>query len=180
MQKTTLKKDFFTRKKNVVQVESSIYPRSDLMKDDEFKIFVEQLRDGHTEQIDRQYSPAFIDVHEKDLKFESPVSIKGDIYLAGDGLILHFAIYTVAVIPCLVCNESVNVDIELGDFYHMEPLAEIKSGVFNFKDAVREAILLQTPPFAECKGSCPKREQLKKYLAEAKKKEEGYRPFADL
>lgn len=153
------------------------------MKDDHFNIYVEQLRDGQQAHVEHEFDSEFIEINEKDLFFDKKVKIKGDAYLAGDGLILHFEISAKAIIPCLICNDPVEVVIDIPDFYHMEPTEEIKTGIFNFKDVVREAILLQTPAFAECdQGKCSRRQEIQKYIANAeqKKNKEGYHPFADL
>ena len=55
---------------------------------------------------------------------------------------------------------------------------------YNFKNLLRETILLEVPSFAECEGgSCPKRKEYNKYLKESsneQSEDEGYQPFADL
>lgn len=155
--------------------------------DERFKIYVEQLRGGHVETLSESFSPEFLDVHEKDLKFIDPVFIKGEAYLAEDILVLHVDISTLAVIPCSICNEPVKVNIAIRGSYQAIPLEEVKGGIYNFQHVIREMILLETPVLAECGGgNCPQRNQLEKYLkqqsnAPAKsREEEGYRPFADL
>ncbi len=155
--------------------------------DDAFRIYVEQLRDGHIEDIHEKFSPEFLDVNEKELSFEDEVSVEGKAYLAEDVLILSFAVATLAKMPCAVCNRPVKTPVEIKDFYHAEPLEEIKTGVFNFKEVLREMILLDTPRFAECEqGNCPSRKEIAKYLKKPsaedenpENEEEGYHPFAD-
>ncbi|WP_068470005.1 YceD family protein [Candidatus Protochlamydia phocaeensis] len=153
--------------------------------DDAFKIYVDQLRDGQEKKIKESLSPDFLDVHETDLGFKKNVELEGVSYLADQELILHWNIQAEALIPCSICNEMVPVDIKIRDFYHSEPLADIKGAVFNFKDLLRETILLEIPAFAECnQGNCPKRQEVAKYLKEPtqdqSEDEEGYQPFADL
>lgn len=152
--------------------------------EDAFKIFVEQLREGHVEKIDEEFSPDFLDIHEENLVFGEPVIVKGKAYLAEENLILHLEIDTYAKLPCTICNESVSLPISLHNFYHSEPLKEIKGAVFNMKTILREGILLETPKFAEChEGNCPKRKELEKYFKKTSEKEQesdGYRPFDHL
>lgn len=151
------------------------------MTDANFKIHLEQLRDGHTARIDEKFDPAFLDVNESELTFKKPVTVVGDAYIAGDALVLQLFITAYAMQPCSVCNEPVEVEIRLEKVYHTEQLADIKGGIFNFKDMLREAILLEVPAFAECnQGNCRKRKELQKYLKEQKETEEGYHPFANL
>jgi uncharacterized metal-binding protein YceD (DUF177 family) len=154
--------------------------------DDRFKIYVEQLRHGHVEKLDESFSPEFLDVNDSDLVFAELVTVSGEAYLADDILILHLDIGTMARIPCAVCNAPVDVPIEIKGAYHAVPLEEVKGSIFNFKELLRETILLEVPQLAECEqGKCPKREEIRRYLVDPKKDskqnpEEGYHPFADL
>lgn len=155
--------------------------------EDAFKIYVEQLREGHLEKIEETFPPTFIEVNEEDLSFVDPVTVTGEAYLAENELVLHFDISTMATIPCLICSSPVKEPIEIEGFYHSIPLGEIKGAVYNFKELLRESILLETPARAECnKGKCPQRQTLKKYLKEESPKkadndiQDGYKPFADL
>lgn len=154
--------------------------------EDVFKIFVEQLRDGHIEKISEDFSPESLELKDKEFEFKKPISVSGDAYLANDSLVLNLTINAEVEIPCTICNQPVEEAIALNHFYHVEPLDEIKSGVYNFREVLREDILLNTPQFAECGGNCPRREEVKKYLkpavksAKEQEEQEGYQPFADL
>ncbi len=149
--------------------------------DDRFKIFVEQLRDGHIEQIQETYPSDFLDIHEKELAFIGKVVVDGEAYLANEDLILNLNISASAKLPCSICNNEVVSEIQIFHFYHSEPLAEIKGGVYNMQNILRETILLETPAFAECnQGKCPRRNDISNYLVQQNKKdleEEGYQPF---
>ena len=151
--------------------------------DNFFKIYVEQLRDGHKEKIHESFAPDFMDVKEKELRFVSPIEVDGEAYLAEQMLILHFKVLAKAEMPCSICNEFAEVVIDIPDFYHAVPMESIKSGIFDFKEILRENILLETPAFAEHQGYCPKRKEIEKYLKNEKNdphQEEGYQPFANL
>lgn len=149
-----------------------------------FNIYVEQLRHGNQIAINESVSPDFLDVKEKDLSFTGKVKVQGETYLAVDTVVIHLKLTAHCIIPCAICNESVPVEIYIDNFYHAQPLAEIKGGIYNFRDDIREAILLEVPPFTECNsGKCLKRKEIEKYLATPEKgnsQEEGYHPFADL
>lgn len=154
--------------------------------DDFFKIFVEQLRDGHTESVTESFDPAFIEVEEKELSFQDKVDFKGLAYLADDTLVLKFDASTKATLLCAVCNQPVKADVTIKDFYYAIPLEEIKGAIYNFKDLLRETILLEIPAFAECEGKCPRRKEIAQYLKKPPATEsgketdnEGYQPFAD-
>ena len=148
-----------------------------------FKIFVEQLRDGHSEKISENVSPEFLHVNETDLVFQKDVAIKGEAYLADESLVLHLNVATEAILPCSICNEKTAVKVKIDNFYHAEPLSEIKSGIYNFSDALRTEILVEVPPYVEChNGNCPKRIEFEKYMKKSEDgdSQDGYRPFAEL
>lgn len=148
---------------------------------EKFKIFLEQLKSGETEKVDIACSSDFLDVNEENLHFEDLVNVTGEIYLADEELILHLNISAKAVIPCVICNEPVKVEIEIVGFYHVEPIAEIRTGSFSFQDVLREAVLLEVPQFAECGGNCPQRKQVDKFLKKPQApNDQGYQPFADI
>lgn len=148
-----------------------------------FKIFVDRLKKEHSVSIHEVVSPDFLDVKEEELYFQNQVKVDGEAYLADDELVLHLSAEAEAVIPCAICNESVNTLVILDDVYHAEPIKNIKSGVFDYQDLLRESLLLETPEFVECKGNCPKRKTFQKYLKETSDQDgqtEGYKPFSDL
>lgn len=160
--------------------------------DDIFKIYVDQLRNGHVEEISEVCPPDFLEINENELHFIAPVRFTGEAYLADINLVIQLAVTAEAVMPCLVCNDMVKVPIHIDPLYHMEPLKDIKTGIFHFKEILRDAIILEVPPYAECEqGHCPHRNEIAKYLhvppvdskreqSSKKIEEEGYRPFADL
>jgi len=153
--------------------------------EDRFRIHTESLRNGHVEKIQEEFSCDFIDVKEDRLIFKDPVFVSGEAYLADSDLVLHLDIETKAIIPCSICNEPVEVPIDLKGLYLTEPLDQIKTGLFSLVEPLREAILIETPAFAECnQGNCPARNELEKYFKKPLSSEtedpDGYRPFENL
>lgn len=154
--------------------------------DDRFKIYIEQLRDGHIEAISESFSPDFLEVQEKDLRFPNPIEVKGEAYLAEDNLVLHLTIATTAIIPCSICNEPVSVKIDIDGLYYAIPVEEIRAGIFNFREILRESVILEAPALSECNdGHCPQRKEIEKYLKKDRVPsdldlDEGYQPFADI
>jgi uncharacterized metal-binding protein YceD (DUF177 family) len=175
----------FDGKKTSIHLKLTTLLREKAFMDDEFKIYIEQLRDGRERDIDEKLSPSFLEIADSDLSFEKDVKVKGVAYLAEDDLIINWTIEAEALIACSICNEKVPVPVSIQNAYYNESLDNIKSGIFNFKDILRETILLEVPPFAECnEGNCPKRQEIKKYLKQPSSnnpdQDEGYQPFADL
>lgn len=148
----------------------------------EIKIYVDRLKDGHTEQVNELLDPSVLDIQEQELSFSRAVEVTGEAYLAEDHLVFHFQIAAAADIPCAICNETFSYPLSV-DCYHTEQLEELKSSVFNGTEAIREAILLQVPPFAEChEGKCPERKNISKFLKKEVEKPEPHVqfPFSNL
>lgn len=153
--------------------------------DDHFKIYVDQLKNGHVEEINEEFSPDFIGVSEEGLSFRAPVFVKGQAYLADNELMLRLNVSTEATMPCAICNAEVVQPIVLKDMYEAKPLQEIPSGIFSLMDPLRDAILLETPAFVECNnGDCPERKHLEKFLKKQPSSMDAdqthYRPFEGL
>lgn len=146
----------------------------------ELKIYLDRLRGGKVEVIDRDTSSALIDVNEPDLKFGNTIAIQGKSYIADEYLVIALKIKVEAMIPCTICNEIVSQYITIPRFYHTEALSTIKGKVYDYLEPLREAILLEIPPFAECEGGCLKRKELKKYAPKKTSLDAIQFPFAGL
>lgn len=151
---------------------------------DHFKIWLNLLRDGSTQQLELEMPASYMAVDDPALSFKKPVFADGEAYIAGDELIMHLNAKTEATIPCSICSEPVIVPLECNGFYHAVPLSEIKGNFYDFRDIVRENLLLEVPLTAECGGKCPERAHLKKYFKQGESKvdpDEGQqRPFSNL
>lgn len=146
-----------------------------------FKIYLDQLKNGHVERIEETFSPEFLEIQEEDLSFSKPILVNGEAYVTEGNLVLRLNIFTYAELLCSMCNEPVQVAIKLEDLYHTEPLDEVKGAIFSMADTIREAILLQTPLFAECnEGKCLSRKELDKYLSKPGQEEKNHHPFEGL
>jgi uncharacterized metal-binding protein YceD (DUF177 family) len=151
--------------------------------DESFRIYIDRMREGQREEIEESVDSSFLQIDEEELRFDKPVDVTGEAYIATDHLVLHLHAETEALVPCAICNTWVPVNIVLNELYLTEPIADIRSGIYNFGDALREEILLAVPQFAECNdGQCKNRKDIEKYLKKptSKKEEEGYKPFENL
>lgn len=141
-------------------------------------IYVDRLKSGSETTINCVLPASFMEVEEAELKFKKDIVIEGRAYASGDHLIVHFDALTYAFMPCSICNEDVEVKIQLNKYIHTVPLEEIKGSVYNGGPALREALLLEVPKLAECQGECPQRKQLQTFLKEERDK--THFPFAEL
>jgi uncharacterized metal-binding protein YceD (DUF177 family) len=149
----------------------------------QFKIFIDRLKDGQTFSIEENYTPDFLHIDEKELRFLYPVVVQGKAYLTTDHLILQFSIKAQISMPCSICNDFFTISLPIEDLLHAEPLAEIPQHIFDFSKVLREAILLQVPPFAECQeGACPERAHITSFLKKDRhpSQDVAYYPFNDL
>ncbi|NGX55538.1 MAG: hypothetical protein KR126chlam2_01174 [Chlamydiae bacterium] len=145
--------------------------------DKRFNIYIDHLRDGSRESIDECFSSDFMDIHEDELAFERPVEVHGATYIAGDLLVLHLSLAAEATMPCAICNTGVQVKLEIPEFTQTVEMRAIKGGIFNFKELIRESLLLELPHTVECnEGHCPERKVLEKFTS----KKDLHNPFSEL
>ncbi|MDR3624674.1 MAG: hypothetical protein P4L16_06000 [Chlamydiales bacterium] len=140
-----------------------------MLRDESLKIYIDRLKDGLTERINEAVHPSLICPDTSELKFEGPIQVSGEVYLADERLVCCLDVHAKVLLPCTVCNEEVSVNINLVKSYQVLEISSIKGAIFNLAELVREMILLEVPAFIECKGQCPAREEINKYL----KKEES-------
>ena len=148
----------------------------------ELKIYIDRLKSGHTEKIEEEIDSSFLEVAEEELLFPSKVSVSGTAYLADEHLVLHLKTKTEAKIPCSICNDLFLYPIKI-DFYHTVLLKDLINPIFEYAEALRESILLQVPPFAECHGGqCPERDSIDKFLKKGHAAQDPHVqfPFSDL
>jgi uncharacterized metal-binding protein YceD (DUF177 family) len=149
---------------------------------DTFKIWIDRLKDGQTQKIDTLLPSTFLDINEKELQFPLPVKVLGEAYLADTHLVLHLNASTEALMPCAICNEMIETTIQIKDFYHTEPLEDIREAIFDFNLILREALLLEIPQYVECnEGKCSQRELISPFLRKKKQAEpDVHFPFSGL
>lgn len=147
---------------------------------------IEHVREGKSVSLDHVFDPATLELGDADLAFTSSITLRGNAYLAEDHLVIQVNISGAASLPCCVCNTPVTIPFNHKNLYITKPLTDLHAGRFDFKDDLREAILLELPSFAECHGGkCPERTQIECYLkhpsmSETKQKEDQYFPFHSL
>lgn len=150
---------------------------------DAFIVHIDRLRGGAVQKIALLLSPEFFDINEPDLFFQDQVELSGDVYLAENELVLHLNASTIAHMPCSICNKILPISLTIKGFYHTEPLSEIKGALFDLRDPLREALLLELPKIVECKGGCKERDSIASFLKkdpETPDAPETYFPFSDL
>lgn len=150
---------------------------------DAFILYIDRLKGEAVQKLSLILPPDFFDINEPDLLFQDPVEISGEAYLAQEELVVHLNASTIARLPCSICNQLLPQALQITGLYHTQPITSLKSGLFDLRDPLREALLLELPKRMECPGGCKEREILKPYLktdTEANKGPETYFPFSDL
>lgn len=147
-----------------------------------FQIWIDRLKNGQRQKIDESFAPDFLDLREEELKIHSPVIVQGDAYLTENELILHYSAKTQFAMPCAICNQMIEVDLSIKDCYHAEPLEDITSGIYDYKEVLRESLLIELPKYVECtEGKCPERETIAPYMRQKQKEEPNtHFPFSKL
>ncbi len=147
------------------------------MTTDQFKIYIDRLDEGKEEKIIISPDLSFLDLAADELTFEEPIQVSGKAYISNTHLIIQLRICLVAKLPCSICNEQTRVDIDVKNFYLTEEIAKISGSVYDYREKLREAIILEVPQFVECDGNCPQREELRQYLG--KKTEDSQQNESD-
>jgi len=142
-----------------------------------FKILIDRLKGGQTLKLEEMADPAFLGPDEPELRFKTPVSVKGEVYLTDDHLIIHLKTDTKVTMPCAVCNTMIDIDLKVDNFYHTEPIEEVRSAVYDYSEVLREALLIELPRTVECGGKCPDRVMIAPYL---RPQDRTNFPFADI
>lgn len=149
--------------------------------EDLFKIYIDRLESGEEELIKETFPSTVMEIFESELAFKYPIYFEGKVTMTTTSLLLTFSVETIATLPCAICNGEASVKIKIINFHHMEKLEDVKGGIFNFKNLLRETVLLEIPLKAEChEGNCPERINMVKYMKKKGQEGEFYQPFADL
>lgn len=136
------------------------------MDDDRFKIYVHRLKEGESEVISETFDPSFLQVDEKELKFEAPIEVNGTAYVSNNNFLLTMTVCTDVILPCVICNEQTKIALKAEQLVHDQTMEELKSGIFHMGEMIRQGLLLELPLTAECRdGKCPEREHLTKYFS---------------
>lgn len=146
-----------------------------------FQILIDRLKGGISQKIDLDIAPSFLGPEEAELKFDKNVVVKGETYLTDEHLIIHLKANTAVKMPCAICNQMTGIELKIDDFYHVEPIEDIKGAIFDFSNALREALLIELPRTVECNsGKCKERETLLPYMKSEKKQDRTHFPFAEM
>jgi len=147
---------------------------------EDFKIYIDRLKGGQVHLIEKKFDPSFLEVNEKELQFEQPITVSGEAYLTDDHLVIHLSALTMAKMPCSMCNQMIPTPLIVDNLYHAEPLVDIPNAIYDFQVMLREALLLELPQRVECNsGNCPSRTIIKPYLRSEKRSDTHF-PFADI
>src|SRR5882724_994543 len=92
-----------------------------------FNILIDRLKGGHTQKIEEAFDGSVLGPDEADLRFKGKVIVKGEVYLTDSHLIIHLKAQTQVAMPCSVCNQMIDTELKVDNFYHTEPIEEIRS-----------------------------------------------------
>lgn len=129
-----------------------------------FNIYIDRLTEGNVELIEESVDPSFLDVTDGNLFFPEKILFDGSAYLAENHLILSLNLSTRYQTFCKICNELILLPFSLKGLYITEDIESIPSKIFDLKEPLRDAILLEIPLYGECEGGCPMRKDLNKYF----------------
>ena len=141
----------------------------------QYIVSIDRVRSEDSTKIEESFSPEFLAIAEQDLLFTAPVVVEVELSLGGDFLLIAGNITTEAQCRCKICNELFPIPLSIDFHWTTE---EDLSQELDLLPILREHILLEIPPFAECQdGNCPERKIVQNYFA---KPEAPSSPFSDL
>ena len=143
-------------------------------------IYIDRLSEGQEQELQESLDPIFMGIFEDELSFEDPIELEGKAYLTDDHLLIEMNVSTCAKMPCTICNELTSIPVIINHSYLTIPLQEIKGAIYNCADTIRESLLLELPSFAECEGTCKKREVIKTFLNKEQTDDSNHFPFSGL
>ena len=149
-------------------------------------IRIEGSTDGEETLFDEQLESDFFDLPTGDeLLPSSPVEVRGTAYRTGEWVVVKGEVKTSMSLPCAMCNEQTVFPVGPFAWETDIPVTEVKNGMLDLTEALREAILLEVPYLVKCGGEvCRNESSVRKYLVseEHKTDEDGERhqPFRSL
>jgi uncharacterized metal-binding protein YceD (DUF177 family) len=129
-----------------------------------FNIYIDRLKEGEVTLIEEEVDSAFLDVTDGNLFFPEKIAFHGSAYLAENHLVVTLDLSTTYQTYCKICNELINVPFSIEGLYITEEAENISSKIFDLKEPLRDAILLEIPLYSECEGGCSMRKDLNKYF----------------
>lgn len=145
------------------------------------KIYIDRLKDGRKELIQEQFSPEEIALNDQEIPFSGPVSLKAEVYLVDDELVLHLDLSATSTHSCSVCNQEVKHSIIIKNCYQTVEKSQIKGAIYDMSGLLRELLLLEVPSFVECEDNCPRRKDMEKFLKRVDEKSASHEnPFSHL
>lgn len=142
-------------------------------------IYIDALKHQENVFFQEKLSPDFLDISEKELIFDQQVDLFAKAYLSNDYLIICFSAKTIFQMPCRICSKNISLPLSIENEYKTIILENIKGGIYDFKEDLREELLIKLPFFVECNlGNCKERTSLEKYIKKPSNKvDDNYFPF---
>ncbi|WP_213357477.1 hypothetical protein [Chlamydiifrater phoenicopteri] len=150
---------------------------------DDLKIYVYRLKNiGDRETL--QYTVAPETFAEKGLEqvFSCPVQVSGHVERVDDEqLILSLSLQTEVGVSCPFCDKAFLRPVAIESICHLIEREQLRDGVFDCSDLIRQEILLESEGLYECEPEgCPSKAGVESYLQRKEEKFGGNNPFENL
>ena len=149
-------------------------------------IRIEGSTDGEETLFEEQLALDFLDLPEGDeLVPSSKVEVRGKAYRTGEWIVVEGKVETSMSLPCAICNER--TEFPIGPFaWEIDVSAtNVKNGMLDLTEELREAILLEVPYLVKCGGEvCRNESSVRQYLVSDEHRtdenDERHQPFRSL
>ena len=130
----------------------------------DLNLYVDRLRAGEYKNSSFVTSPIIMEGINNEASYDHDIKVETDATIAAEFLILNISIETEVKIFCKICNSPITKKISVSEKHVSFSLSDMKSGLFSLAPFICELININTPRYQECKGNCPERDTLSKYL----------------
>ena len=149
-------------------------------------IRIDGSADGEPTLFEEQLDPAFLDLLKGDeLVPSSEVQVRGTAYRTGEWVVVEGEVETTMSMPCAMCNEQTVFSVGPLSWKADSPVTDVKNGMLDLTETLREAVLLEVPYVVKCGGKVCRNEQtVRQYLVSDEHRidesDEGNQPFRSL
>ncbi|WP_213318120.1 hypothetical protein [Chlamydiifrater volucris] len=150
---------------------------------DDLKIYVYRLKNiGDREALQYTVAPGVFSEKGLEKVFSCPIQVSGHVERVDEEqLVLSLSIQTEVGASCPFCDKAFSRTVAIDSICHLIEKDQLRDGVFDCSDLIRQEILLESEGLYECEsGGCPDKAGIENFLQKKEKKFEGNNPFENL
>lgn len=129
------------------------------------RIDLRNIRDGEHVVLKGALPPSYLDLPKDEATVFGPIQYNLKVLLVEDHLLVTLDLQGNKKDFCRVCNQEMDIEIQVEKAMEMLPMEEIKTNEVDFLPLINQLFLLEAFDLSECNsGHCPKRNEIESYL----------------